>query len=52
MSEARPVSIISTPRITIWTAGRPCVGSTNWGRKAKKNKATLGLSTFTTMPSR
>jgi hypothetical protein len=40
------------PSTTIWVQAAPRAGSTNWGRKARKNSAVFGLSTFTTTPCR
>jgi len=31
------------PRTTIWVQAAPLEGSTNWGKKARKKSATLGL---------
>ena len=47
---ARPIRVKAKPKPSICKPGVPAPGSTNCGRKARKNKATFGLSTFESTP--
>ena len=47
---ARAITTNSTPNTATCAATEPRSGSTNCGRKARKNSAVFGLSTFTTAP--
>jgi hypothetical protein len=47
-SEVRPMATNTAPRTSTWGTTGPEAGWTNWGKKARKNSATLGL----VMPTR
>ena len=52
MSQGNAETVTMTPNMKSWSGTEPVSGTTNWGKKARKNKAVLGLVISTTMLSK